>query len=250
MSTETPKSTQHVEQDKNSQIMTRFVEHEERLDHEDELMEPDYIKELVVNGKRIKEMSFRKIISEPNAIPEIDENPKYTEQMRDCTGIVVVGVSLESGKNISFMLHVNTGNIENFNENEINEFIKSVGGFMDVFISKTLSGKVDAVIFGGQVVRPWWKKGEKGEKELANSLNEYKNAIRIWNKILENKLGHSCLVIAGPKDDYGNMTVYFDTKNRRLYLKRESSKNPVRNESFLASDIDSQGNKYNIKHKD
>lgn len=112
---------------------------------------------------------------------------------------MVVGIDKESGDNISFFTHQESGEILS-DEEFRDSFTKQLKKFMDMCEVKT----VDAVIFGGN--------------KNDDSLSEYKNAIKIISDISKPLLGFSPEVSTGPKLTSHETQVYFNNEKRQLYV--------------------------------
>lgn len=155
-------------------------------------------------------------------ISDIDTGIKFTKKMFMCTSIIAVGVDKETGENISFLTHQDypsvLGSISF--ENYLKERIKEL-------MDKSVEGTVDIVISGGM---------------LSDDF-DYSQKIRKLDSIISETVGYSPVVICGPKEDgYVNDDIYFDTRNRRLYVIRPKD-HVVHNDPFVASDVEEVKNK-------
>lgn len=159
-------------------------------------------------------------------ISGIDASFKCSEGFYRCTGIVVVGLDKETGKNISFMTHQDPKKIL-YESND--QFDKDLSDRLKDLLTRSEKGTVDAVIFGGNV------SSYIGVEDSTANIN-YRDSIKKLSCILRERLGFNPLIITGPKNRPLKGTphahfdsVFFDTDHRRLFIIRPENAN---NKSF------------------
>ncbi len=178
------------------------------------------------NGVNIDYYGDEKIYYENNmknagkrtyVISESNNKDKYSHSYYNCTGIIVVGKNKE-GEEISFMSHQDP--YEFLFDKKAN-FINDLSERIEKILQKVEKNDIDAIIFGGN-------RGDLG----------YQKSIKLIGNILREKLNFEPTVMTGPNFTNSQTNVFFDTKNRRLYIardKRGTRSGP--NESYLASEL-------------
>lgn len=189
---------------------------------------------------------------------EINENDKFSKALRMCTGVVAIGKSKDSGKEVSFMTHNlfptilrSKGRVKKLSvRNEAGEkmaYNDIVSQYDEAFrkqlqeFSKVVDKEsVDVIVFGGETY------GRKGLFE-DSSWKEYESAVTHQSQLIKEELGSEPTIIAGPQDGptfrgYGETgtDVYLDTQNRRLYIVRSMQENAKRNENYRPGDLKKQ----------
>lgn len=142
------------------------------------------------------------------SISMISEENKFSDKFLNCTGFVAVGVDKETGENISFLTHQESGEILS-DEEFIKSFTKQLKDFMNMCEVKT----VDAIIFGGN--------------KNDDSLGEYKNAIKVISDMVKPLLGFSPEVGTGPKLTSYETQAYLNTQKRQLYILMPEQKKDI-----------------------
>lgn len=174
-------------------------------------------------------------------ISNIDDNNKKSYGYINCTGLVVSGISKETGKNISLLTHQNPL-ATLYEAKEI--FTQHLNNSLSEFMGKIDTKTVDAVVFGGNFFQ------ERPLKEGRGTLaEEYIGSVRQLEEILEKHTDISPQVIIGPNMDFlGEIDVAFDTKNKRLYIVR--SDQPIHQNStgsFPTSSVERESKKWETK---
>ncbi len=138
----------------------------------------------------------------------IDSSDKYSPEYLNCTGILLVGENA-SGETISCLTHQNSVYIAD--SNLIDIFNAKILKLFEDFKNQTQSGTVEILTFGGNLLCP------KSRNFLHRNINE--KCISVFNQIPRNIFGPK---IEDSYDDLGD-SVFFDTKNRRLFFMRNES---------------------------
>jgi hypothetical protein len=162
-------------------------------------------------------------------ISTISNRDKFSRNFYNCTGLVVVGVDKKTGKEISFISHQEPGVILNMG---------GVGYLFKADLSDSLiemrdrcvSGSVDISIVGGQFIDTNEYRGYRG-KDI------YEGIIELLTEEVLEVFKFSPHVAVGPKIIAGRDDVYFDTKERRLYVIRPHGISPEENQSFMPEDL-------------
>lgn len=167
-------------------------------------------------------------------ISECNNKNKYSLGYRNCTGAVIVGTDKNTGENISLFTHQNRlKDLPKYHEAR-DLFLKNLEQRIRELVSKSKPGSIDSLLWGGEP--------EGGD------ISDYKYMIKIISEKISSELGFEPVVATGPTTKGLSTDVYFDNKNRRLYIVQPKDKNSPTNEDFMASDIDSHLDKYNPKY--
>lgn len=163
-------------------------------------------------------------------ISNCSESSKWSESYWNCTGVAVIGVDKETGKEISILTHQNPEEFLGKNEKDFESDLSKV---ITNLLGRTEKGTVDAVVFGGYY-------GPYGE-----SNSEYLKSIKKISKVCASVLGYEPVVLTGPNRDGSYSTnIFLDTQKRRLYIVRPSDTYHSSNQSYNPSDIKKQKKKW------
>jgi len=142
-------------------------------------------------------------------ISPIDGKPKFTKGLFDCTSLVVVGRENGTEKELSFLTHQDPKHILSKQKDKFETDLKKT---LNDFKERCLLGSIDVVIAGGKL--------------LDNRPGNYEGSLEILSSVVQETFGFEPLAICGPKEPQsGTDDVYFDTKNRRLFIIRPSGSN-------------------------
>lgn len=164
-------------------------------------------------------------------ISPIDNFDKFSREFKDCTGLIVTGQDKETGQNISFVSHQDP---EYFLKLEVNKnnFRINLSEQLAKLKERSVEGTVDAVIIGGNYIK---------------HIEEYKRLYLESIKLLAGEtlkvLGFEPIVATGPKTNSGGDHIFYDNKNRRLFIVR-SEVGDGSTQSFAPSAIESQEKKW------
>ena len=162
-------------------------------------------------------------------VSPIDERPKFTEELYDCTTLVAVGREDGTGQEVSFLTHQDP---KWFLKKQGHHFEKDTEERLRELKERCLAGTVDIVIAGGLF----------GEE--ANYASHYTETLKKLTSLVKEVFGFTPVVVSGPKDR-GHDNVYFDTAKRRLFVIRpEGRATTLHNESFVASDVNGVKSKW------
>lgn len=199
--------------------------------------------------KNLKENRMLNSGKDTYVISPCDSKNKYSLSYLDCTGVVVVGLDKETGKNVSFLSHQNP---ESFlNDEEVrSKFKKDLLSDLDTMYSRCLPNTIDIVVFGGKketdlpIPDDNFKIGfDNIDEFMKGPYDDYAKSLRFLNFVISQKVGFSPVAMIGPSDNfktpYHGLSVYFDNENRRLYMLRPKQESE-NNEPFLASDVYNQ----------
>lgn len=179
-------------------------------------------------------------------ISPIDNFSKISKDYFNCMGFLAVGYKKGTKENVSFMSHQDPRYFlkrkEQY-ESFIKDFESSLNELKEMCEEKT----IDAVVFGGKYPKKDNIKDNDGKikkiKRLVNNLKnidfraDYIRSFRLLNNETKKILGFEPTIIAKPKTEVGPDNVYFDNKNRRLYLSRLKF-NDATMESILPSELE------------
>lgn len=205
------------------------------------------LQDIIKNGEEVdfwNPDSNVKNSSTAYVISSCDDKDKWSQAYRNCTGIIVSGTEKGSHKQLSILTHQNPNKIlSNFFNEEIPEkFIEDIKKSITDLISKCELGSIDAVLFGGNIT------GRNETTEFEVSSIQYEKSIKLLGKLSSEVLGFEPIVLTGPNmkqntniftyTNNWDVDVYFDTKNRRLYLLRSDTPSNNLNHEYLPSEID------------
>ncbi len=160
---------------------------------------------------------------EEHVFSKVDSSNKYSEGYIMCTGVVAVGRDKNTGENISFVSHQYPGSFlftgkEKFEEELVDR--------LQELLLKSEEGTIDVVIVGGS-----YDPNFEDTNGLKNDsfTNKYVPSIKFLSRVVKDVFGFDPSVIVGPKiirqeppRHFGNTDdIYFDNKNRRLYIVRD-----------------------------
>ncbi len=166
-------------------------------------------------------------------ISPLDNLDKFSQTFINCTGVVAAGFDKTTNENISFLSHEDPGFFLRNKKNK-EQFIEDLKEMLKTLKEKSVEGTVDAAIFGGNYLE---------SKEFQNN---YIESVKLLSKEISEILEFEPIVITGPKETGGNDNIFYDNKNRRLYIIRpEVGKTAT--ESFISSDIENQAKKWRSK---
>jgi len=160
-------------------------------------------------------------------ISGVDESPKYTTQLYNCTAIIGSGVHKRTGKAISFLSHQNPKQF--MYSPSAQSFEKSLTATINTLFDDAQDGSVDIVIAGGHVL-------SGADQYSPLSRAEYQNTIMRFQEILapivQERTGvenYDPTVICGPNhvhvpyhanvdDCVYQQNLFVDTQNHRVFV--------------------------------
>ncbi len=164
-------------------------------------------------------------------ISECDENDKYSEKYYDCTGIIIAGKSSISDQQVSLLSHQNP---EIFLGNYRDQFSEDIEDHCRYIRRSVDKNTLDIVIFGGQ--QDYYNPEE---------AKIYKQSITFLSTLLKKELGIKPTILTGPKVQDGFTSVYYNTKQRHIYLVRPyNTKNTSVNQSYQLQDYTQKAKKW------
>lgn len=141
----------------------------------------------------------------------IGSEDKTSHAYEGCTGIVVVGRDKGTGETISLLTHHDPRSVR-----ADGTFLVVLKARLTEFQSRVDPDSIDVVIFGGDLrpdlIQP---------HALTHRIYHYRDTIKRLGSTAEDILKVKAHVIIGPLKTAGDsLSVYFNTKERRLYLRR------------------------------
>ena len=183
------------------------------------------------DSRELKSQNFKNAGEYSYVISPVDETDKFSAGFKDCTGVIVTGVDKKTGQNVSFLSHEDPTHFLDGKKNK-SDFIASLQERLLEIKEKSEGGTIDAVVVGGNYYRD--------DEEY---LERYKKSIELLSREISKIFGFEPVIMTGPKSEYGKDDVFFDNKNRRLYIRRPVVGDST-TESFVHSDIKNQGEKW------
>lgn len=162
----------------------------------------------------------------------LDGLDKYSREFFDCTVLVVAGVDKNTGENISWLSHQDP---KKFLTDKKEDFIRDLRQRLLEAKEACEPGTIDATLVGGN----YFSKYLHREKPLHKK--NYLDSVSLLSGEVEKVLGFKPRIINGPKETGGHDSVYFDNKNKRLYLMRVKVNSQIN--SFTRDDISDKEDK-------
>ena len=192
------------------------------------------------NSSRVeaKEKGYKTAGACTYIISAINNRNKFTKQLINCTGVLAVGISKETGENISFLTHENPNKFLNWCYSLfVEDFREQLVEIKKICFDKT----IDAVIMGGNHYRDI--RGEENDKK---HREDYRESIILLSEEIKDILGFEPAVITGPKIVPNGDDIFFDNDNRRLYIFRPAV-GDISSEWYLPGNYDVQESKWMVK---
>lgn len=146
-------------------------------------------------------------------ISPIDEDNKFSSEYHDCTGVVGSGISKETGRPISFLSHQDPYEFSLSEEPIKERFKQDIQNTLEKLKEICEPETIDIVVFGG--------KYQPGQ----GTTEDYLAFLEIISILTKENLSMEPTVVGGPKTGmFEADAVFFDNKERRLYLAREDSR--------------------------
>jgi len=182
---------------------------------------------LYADAKELSEM--KNAGSQSYVISPIDEKPKFTKRLANCTALIAVGGRKTGAKKeLSFITHQNPDEFLLLKEEQFTQHLRQQ---LQELKQKCTEGSIDIVIAGGNLDEEKYR--------------EYERSLELLTSVVQKECGFEPLVIAGPKEKYGLDDVYFDTQIRRAYIVRPNpEKAPYFNDVFKPSQIKEKGEQW------
>lgn len=151
-------------------------------------------------------------------ISKVDGLDKFSAGYFNCTGLVVVGRDRVTQEDISFVSHQDP---ESFLNGKQTQFLADLDAKLKEIKDRCEDGTIDAVIVGGNYLEKdnslsGGHTGESAEEQL--SPQDYERSIDLLRRRVADNLSFQPAVPVGPKLSEGCDSVYFDNKNRRIYI--------------------------------
>lgn len=166
----------------------------------------------------LREEKFLNAGYQTYTISPSDSNDKFSEDLFDCTGMIVVGIDKDTGEQISFASHQDPKKILG---QVRGQFIKDLRLRLEEMQARCLPGSIDAVIVGGiyRKYLPSYPKTVAGNQYRIDYQQNYLDSIQLLSEETRSILGFEPTVIDGPKTHYGD-NYLFENKTRQLYFSR------------------------------
>jgi hypothetical protein len=155
-----------------------------------------------------------------------DERNKFSRGYKNCVGLIVVGRSKTTGKEISFMTHQDSSYGDQ--KEDRSDFDAVLNKSLVNILNDTEQGSIDAVVFGGSVPE----------------INDYNRVIRKISQELTERLGFEPIILTGPGGSIGDglepkvaptTEAYFDTQKRIVYILRSQVPDKNRDKPYYSS---------------
>ncbi len=182
------------------------------------------------NPGNLEKRKFKNGGDQTYVISTIDEKPKYTNELLDCTSLVAVGRKADSEVQISFLTHQNPNAF--FGKTK-ELFIKHLKEQLQLLKEKCLDKSIDVAIVGGKLTE--------------DDVFEYQRSLEVLGSVVEAVLGFDPTVVSGPKFRMQD-NVFLDTANRRLYVERPPGRSSSYDATFKVKNVEKMKEKWQKKN--
>ena len=164
-------------------------------------------------------------------IAPINEKDKYSTRFKNCTSLVAVGRSKETGQHISTLSHQEPFS---FLHHCHDDFNRDLSRTLQFLLQHSEEGSVDIGILGGNCFYGGWP-NEETYAEM------YEASILKLQEIVLRESGLDPVVLTGPNSQLQSEAhIFLDTQERRIFLQRAPQFHDRNNAAFLASEIREQ----------
>lgn len=185
---------------------------------------------------RLRELGFKNAGNFSYVISSVDSKDKYSEQFKDCTGIVAIGLDKKTGEEISFLSHQDPEYFLLKHNNNSEQFLNDLADRLRELKDRSIQGTLDAVIVGGHHF-----------KTDDHSQKKYTDSIELLSKQIAEILGFNPAVLTGPKEKFREESfedkVFLDNKERRVYIMRPRVGNST-TQSYSPTHLNTQRDKW------
>ena len=172
-------------------------------------------------------------------ISRINNQDKFSNKFKNCTGLLVAGKDKMTGENISFLSHEDPDYFLSSEESR-QKFMSDLRQRLKEIKERSADGTIDARIVGGNYFtdkRDW--SGDKTNK----FTKHYLESIKLLAEETSGALGFEPIVVMGPKTKSGQDDVFYDNENRRLYIVRAVADAAISG-SFVPKEIKEEEKKW------
>lgn len=167
------------------------------------------------------------ILNEGNqtfAISPVDQRDKFSEEFRNCTGLVAVGLDGVSGREISMLTHQNPSRFARRFSWRKRSFADAMRLRLLDLQQRAEAKTVDVIIVGGNYI------------EGGRFADDYRNSVQILSDMVKDVLNIEPTVLSGPKLRDGDTHVYLRTQERKVYIEQDFDDGSS-HAAFSSSDI-------------
>lgn len=171
------------------------------------------------NPDILKEKGMKNAGRVTYVISQIDSFDKFSREYFDCIGLIAAGKDKITNENISFITHQDP---KTFLYEKKENFIKDLDSSLDELKKRSTEKAIDVVIIGGQY---------DGYDE------HYVKSIKLLEQRVFKKFGFYPVIAIGPKISDGSDTIFYDNKNRRVFVGRQSIEKTPFTAGYVSKDL-------------
>ncbi|MCX6736221.1 MAG: hypothetical protein NTZ13_04010 [Candidatus Parcubacteria bacterium] len=175
---------------------------------------------------------FKNVGEYTYVISTIDDANKFSEEFKNCTGVIVTGQDKNTGKDISFLSHEDPWFFVE-QEGGTKKFTEDLRAQLLEIKNRCIPGTIDAVIAGGN----YFKQINETELYTKRYRDNYQKSIEILSKEISDILGFEPAVIIGPKALGGSDKMFYDNAGRQLHIYRRKTGDET-SESYIPRDFE------------
>lgn len=172
-------------------------------------------------------------------ISRINNQDKFSNKFKNCTGLLVAGKDKNTGENISFLSHEDPDYFLSSEESR-QKFMSDLKKRLEEIKERSADRTIDARIVGGNY---FTDKGDWSRDKIDKFAKHYLESIELLAAETSGVLGFEPIVVMGPKTKSGQDDVFYDNENRRLYIVRTVADAAI-SESFVPKEIKDQEKKW------
>lgn len=163
------------------------------------------------NPRLMRKKGFENSGRETYVISPVDNLDKFSVGFMNCTGLIAAGRDKETGENISFLSHQDPNYFLRWGLKKHN-FIRNLKTRLKELKERSEEGTIDAVIVGGNYL--------KDDNKFQKFKKWYLGSIKLLGEETSEILGFEPIVLSGPKFVDGGDEVFYNNKERHVYLIR------------------------------
>lgn len=167
-------------------------------------------------------------------ISVINNQDKFSNKFKNCTGLLVAGQDKNTGENISFLSHEDPDYFLSSEESR-QKFMSDLRKRLEEMKGRSADGTIDARIVGGNYFIDKYS--------LDKFTKHYLKSIEVLTSEVSEALGFEPVVVMGPKTIKGQDDVFYDNEHRRLYIMRPVVGDST-SESFIQKEIKDKEGKW------
>ncbi len=140
--------------------------------------------------------------------PVVDRD-LFSDKYINCTAVVGIGRSKQSGKELAFISHQDPEYFVNGGREKAAKFSTDLRDTLSYLIKHSEEGTVEIVLLGGNI--------EPADPQAKKSV-DYDKSIEILKNIVRDRTGHLPTVLKGPNVNLGGIQISVLTQERKIHV--------------------------------